>query len=131
MPTTWGRGKTALLVGADGGALAGIAEAIKGVGFRAITAPHGVQLNRVLDDEHVVILYVDAETIANAIGVLRELRAKHAEVPAILVRVSPSPIDVADAMRAGAFDFLPAGVATQTLLTRLHEAVTTDRKSVV
>jgi DNA-binding NtrC family response regulator len=123
MPTNWGRGKTALLIGADGGALGGIADAIKGVGFRTVAASDGVRLAQLLDEEHVAVVYVDAETNSKALAMLRELRASHPELPAIFVRASPSSTEVTDAVRAGAFDFLPAGAPTTTLLARLHDAI--------
>ncbi len=124
MPSNWGRGKTALLIGADGGALGGIADAIKGVGFRVVAGSDGVKLAQLLDEEHVAVVYVDAETTSKALAMLKEMRATHPELPAIFVRASPSPTEVTDAVRAGAFDFLPAGAPTTTLLARLHDAVT-------
>jgi DNA-binding NtrC family response regulator len=124
VPTNWGRGKAALLIGADGGALGGIADAVRGVGFRTVAAFDGVKLAKLLDEEHVAVVYLDAEITSKAMATLRELRVTHPELPVIFVRASPSPTEVADAVRAGVFDFLPVGAPTTTLLARLHDAVT-------
>ena len=124
MPTSWGRGKTALLIGADGGALDGIRDAVKGVGFRVIAAQPGARLGGLLEDEHVAVVYIDAAATAKALAILAELRTTHPDVPVVFVRAAPSSTEVTDAVRAGVFDFLPVGIATTTLLARLHDAVT-------
>jgi DNA-binding NtrC family response regulator len=124
MPTSsWGSGKTALLVGAEGGALAQLPAVLETVGFHVVRAPPRARVLEVLEREHVAVVYVDAAATGAALELVGELKQRHPEIPCILVHPRPAATDVADAMRAGAFDFLPADSPGATVLARLHDAL--------
>ncbi|MBI1946166.1 MAG: sigma-54-dependent Fis family transcriptional regulator [Deltaproteobacteria bacterium] len=124
MPTTkWGQAKSVLLLGAEGGALGGIADALGSVGFRVVRTPPGVDVLEVLAREHVAAAYVDGSSFSRALGLVGTIRAQHPEVAPVLVCPSAAVTDVADAMRAGAWDVLSAGIDIKVLLSRLHDAI--------
>ena len=122
MPTTaWGKGKTVLLVGPDGGALSGFAQTLKGAGFHVIRGSQGAPWP-LLDSQPITVVYVDGET-SSSLEVVRGVRAHHPDVHVVVVRTAPAAIEVADAIKAGAADFLAAGSPSATILTRLHNVV--------
>ncbi len=120
MPSTafWGKGKTILLLGPEAGSLAGFAQALKTAGFSVRGGLQAVPW-KVLDSQHTTVVYVDAETSV-ALDVMREARARQIDVHVVMVRSEPGATEVADAIKAGAADFLPAGSSGPTILSRLH-----------
>ena len=110
-----------LLVGPDGGSLSGFAQTLKGAGFHVTRGSQGAPWP-ILDAQHIAAVYVDGET-SSSLEIMRGVRARHPDVHVVLVRTAPAAMEVADAIKAGAADFLAAGSPGTTILARLHDVL--------
>src|SRR5687768_650058 len=107
-----------------------MAEFLRRGGYEPLTAGDCDGALAALGDAEVDAAVVDIILPGRSgLDLLRELSARDSYVPVVMITGEPNPSQVAEIVRAGAYDFIPKPILKETLLKAVSRAV--ERKRLV
>jgi DNA-binding response OmpR family regulator len=95
---------------------------LRGISTRAVNSGEEALYVMGIDPPHVVVLDVLMPGM-NGLEVLQQIRAKHANLPVILLTGQGSTKNGIEGMRLGAFDYLMKPLNIEELIAKMKEAV--------
>jgi two-component system response regulator TctD len=105
-----------------------LTERLQAIGFDATAVTDGPSglacLAKATDGNPVRLVFLDLNMPGvDGFAVLREIQARHADIPVIVMSASPLHEGKTNALRGGAFDYMEKPFDAQVLMAKIRRAI--------
>ena len=83
--------------------------------YAVLTAADEAEIMSILQDNEIPVAALLLDIDRDGIQILKNVRLLETQLPIIMMSAAPSPVDIVEAMRSGASDFIAAPMADGTL----------------
>ena len=100
-------------------------------GYEVITAENGSSALKVLEDQPVDLVISDIRMPeTSGLELLEEIKAKHTDMPVIMITAFASPNDAVHAMKNGAYDYISKPFNVDEIKSVIYSALNSDKRSI-